>query len=60
MKPTWSVKNEISKRAKRESDYNWAISNTSPELPKYENPPKIKLTAGVFNFIKSNVLEFRP
>lgn len=38
MKPNWSVQNEIRKRAQREADYAWAISNTNTELPKYETP----------------------
>lgn len=50
MQPTWSLKNEILKRAKRESDYAWAISNTTPEIPKYEKQPKIKFSVGLYNF----------
>lgn len=50
----------IQKLAQYDSLREWSISNTSPELPKYEAPPRIKLTAGAFNFIKSNIYQLRP
>ena len=60
LKPNWSIQSEIQKRAQKESEVEWATSNTDPKLPKYEKPRHQKFVAVLYNFIKTNVLELKP
>ncbi len=48
----WNIQDEIAKRAKKESDYLWSISNTNVELPKYEKVARVPLSAGLYNMLK--------
>lgn len=36
----------------RRAEIEWAQKEEKIVLPKYEKPPKIKLTAGVYNMVK--------
>lgn len=58
MKPDWSVQQEIIKRAQKESEYQWSFTE-NPPLPRYQEV-RLKKSAGVWNFIKHNIAEFRP
>ena len=64
MKPNWSVKNEILKRAQRESEHNWAISNSNSnpnlELPKYEKVKVVENSPGWYNLIMNTLRELKP
>lgn len=56
----WSIQQAIKNRVDIEDRYSWAISNINTELPKYEKPPRIKLTAGVWNMVRGFINELRP
>lgn len=48
----FSVQEVIQKRANLESLYEWANRKTYTEMPKYVQPSKIPLSAGLVNFLR--------
>lgn len=44
----------------REAEIDWSLKEEKVVLPKYEKPPRIKLTAGVWNMVRGFMNEFRP
>ena len=50
----------IKDHVNRESNVEWALRDDRQEPPKVEKQPIPKLTAGLYNFIKYNILELRP
>jgi len=58
MKP-FDLKNIIQQRVNREAEVEWSKTQT-PEFPKFTKPETVPFSAGVYNFIRSNVLELRP
>ena len=53
------LQKEIEKKVQQESEVEHA-NDPIPPLPKYVKPQKVALTAGVYNFIKFNVLQLLP
>ena len=58
MKP-FDLKNIIQQRVNREAEVEWSKNQTT-ESPKFTKPKRGTFSAGVYNFIRSNVLELRP
>lgn len=56
MKPTWSLKSEVQKRAQRESIFEWAKSKDTTPLPVYVREKKVKWNVGWANFYRSSVI----
>ncbi len=53
MFPNWSIKNEIAKRANRESDYEWAQKKERTPFPPFKKPKREPLSAGVYNLVRN-------
>ena len=58
MKP-FDLKNIIQQIVNREAEVEWS-KNQTIESPKFTKPKRVTFSAGVYNFIRSNVLELRP
>jgi len=58
MKP-FDLKNIIQQIVNREAEVEWSKNQTT-ESPKFTKPKRVTFSAGVYNFIRSNVLELRP
>lgn len=59
MKPNWSLKQCILDRVNKESLYEWAITPTKIEIPKYEKPKKSKSVHWLI-FVKTCIYQFKP
>jgi len=55
----FNIQDLIKTRVNREAEVEWS-KNQTIESPKFTKPKRVTFSAGVYNFIRSNVLELRP